>query len=94
LNVKSLKIIDKLHASKTVGITSVSEIDRLVECMKQEIKSQDETYEETFMEYSDNQKEQFRQWINIFSQGIAPEQNLIKELANEREQLKKEAKMM
>jgi hypothetical protein len=94
LNNKSLKIIDKLHASKTIGKTSINKIKRLVERMKQEIRSQYETYEETLMEHSDDQKEQFRQWINIFAQGIAPEQNLIKELANEREQLKKETKMM
>jgi hypothetical protein len=70
LNSESLKIIEKLHASKTIGITSVNEIERLVECMKQEIKSQYETYEETLMEHSDNRKNNSDNGLIFFLKGL------------------------
>jgi hypothetical protein len=90
LNKQSATLMDKLNARKTIGTTSLIEIDRATQKIQDKIIGTYESYEMELMDMSDTHKDKFRQWISTLTDGSIPPAQLIHDLKQEHNLLNEE----
>jgi hypothetical protein len=90
LNKQSEEIIQKLHASKEIGMAASNNVNNLITKMNEEYAS----YEEQLMDTADHQKETFRNWMERLIEHKYPNITSYDKFQQEREEMKNERELM
>ena len=86
--------INIMRAEKSISLTSIQDIRRLNKHLEEKILHQYENFQEKIAEMADDEKDNLREWMDIRSNFIQQEVNLINDLKQEKERIYAERILM